>query len=82
VTLKLVTEDRVYGLGDATLNGREWAVAAYLTEQIVPRGAPRIESVNRVLSNKVVVEAEVCQEHAPDYRTPVRMSIVSWSSRS
>ena len=30
VTLKLVTEDGVYGLGDATLNGRELAVASYL----------------------------------------------------
>ena len=28
VTLKLVTEDGSYGLGDATLNGRELAVAA------------------------------------------------------
>ena len=31
VTLKLVTEDGVYGLGDATLNGRELAVASYLS---------------------------------------------------
>ena len=30
VTLKLVTEDGLYGLGDATLNGRELAVASYL----------------------------------------------------
>ena len=30
VTLKLATEDGVYGLGDATLNGRELAVASYL----------------------------------------------------
>ena len=29
VTLKLVTEDGVHGLGDATLNGREISVAAY-----------------------------------------------------
>src|SRR4026207_1186975 len=47
VTLKLVTEDGVYGLGDATLNGRELAVASYLTEHIVPlligRDARRIE---------------------------------------
>jgi mannonate dehydratase len=47
VTLKLVTEDGVYGLGDATLNGRELAVAAYLTEHVVPlligRDARRIE---------------------------------------
>jgi mannonate dehydratase len=47
VTLKLVTEDGITGLGDATLNGREIAVAAYLTEHVVPlligRDARRIE---------------------------------------
>src|ERR671918_2963589 len=47
VTLKLVTEDGVYGLGDATLNGRELAVASYLTEHVIPlligRDARRIE---------------------------------------
>ncbi len=36
VTLKLVTEDGVYGLGDATLNGRELSVASYLTDHVVP----------------------------------------------
>ena len=35
VTLKLTTEDGVHGLGDATLNGRELAVASYLER---PRG--------------------------------------------
>ena len=47
VTLKLTTEDGVYGLGDATLNGRELAVAGYLEEHVVPlligRDARRIE---------------------------------------
>jgi mannonate dehydratase len=47
VTLKLTTEDGVYGLGDATLNGRELAVASYLQEHVVPlligRDARRIE---------------------------------------
>ena len=47
VTLKLETEDGVHGLGDATLNGRELAVAAYLTEHVIPlligRDARRIE---------------------------------------
>jgi mannonate dehydratase len=47
VTLKLVTEDGLHGLGDATLNGRELAVASYLTDHIVPllvgRDARRIE---------------------------------------
>ena len=47
VTLKVVTEDGIYGLGDATLNGRELAVASYLEEHVVPlligRDARRIE---------------------------------------
>jgi mannonate dehydratase len=46
VTLKLVTDDGVVGYGDATLNGREQAVAAYLREHICPlllgRDASRI----------------------------------------
>ncbi|GAA0961717.1 D-mannonate dehydratase ManD [Frigoribacterium faeni] len=36
VTLKITTSDGVTGLGDATLNGRELAVVAYLTEHVVP----------------------------------------------
>jgi len=36
VTLKLTTEDGVYGLGDATVNGRELAVASYLTDHVIP----------------------------------------------
>jgi len=47
VTLKLVTEDGVHGLGDATLNGRELAVASYLNDHVLPlligRDARRIE---------------------------------------
>ena len=47
VTLKIVTEDGLTGLGDATLNGRELAVATYLSEHVVPlligRDARRIE---------------------------------------
>jgi mannonate dehydratase len=49
VTLKLVTEDGVHGLGDATLNGRELAVASYLTDHVIPlligRDARRIEDM-------------------------------------
>src|SRR5213076_3374405 len=49
VTLKLITEDGVYGLGDATLNGRELSVASYLTDHVVPlligRDARRIEDI-------------------------------------
>src|SRR5437016_2943779 len=36
VTLKIVTDEDVHGLGDATLNGRELAVKAYLDEHIIP----------------------------------------------
>ncbi|WP_396667555.1 D-mannonate dehydratase ManD [Microbacterium sp. R86528] len=36
VTLRLTTDDGLVGLGDATLNGRELAVVAYLTEHVVP----------------------------------------------
>jgi mannonate dehydratase len=36
VTLKIYTDEGIYGLGDATLNGREHAVAAYLSEHLLP----------------------------------------------
>ncbi|GAA2999242.1 D-mannonate dehydratase ManD [Microbacterium aurantiacum] len=36
VTLRITTEDGVVGLGDATLNGRELAVASYLRDHIAP----------------------------------------------
>jgi mannonate dehydratase len=49
VTLKLETEDGIYGLGDATLNGRELAVASYLSDHVIPlivgRDARRIEDI-------------------------------------
>src|SRR4051812_28949539 len=49
VTLKIVTEEGVYGLGDATLNGRELAVATYLKDHVCPlligRDARRIEDI-------------------------------------
>lgn len=47
VTLKLTTDEGHTGLGDATLNGRELAVVAYLKDHVVPlllgRDAHRIE---------------------------------------
>ena len=49
VTVKLETEDGIYGLGDATLNGRELAVASYLGDHVLPllegRDARRIEDI-------------------------------------
>lgn len=49
VTLKIETDQGVYGIGDATLNGREKAVVAYLEEHVVPcligRDAHQIEDI-------------------------------------
>lgn len=36
VTLKIETDEGLYGLGDATLNGRELAAASYLSEHVIP----------------------------------------------
>ena len=36
VTLRVETDEGLHGLGDATLNGRELAVAAYLEEHVLP----------------------------------------------
>jgi mannonate dehydratase len=49
VTLKIETSQGVYGIGDATLNGRELAVASYLEDHVIPcligRDAHRIEDI-------------------------------------
>ena len=49
VTLKLTTEDGLWGLGDATLNGRELSVQSYLNDHVLPlligRDARRIEDI-------------------------------------
>ncbi|MEP7765574.1 D-mannonate dehydratase ManD [Sanguibacter sp. 25GB23B1] len=53
VTLKITTSDGVVGLGDATVNGRELAVASYLTDHLVPmligREADNIEDTWQLL---------------------------------
>src|SRR2546428_5892949 len=36
VTLKIQTDEGIFGLGDATLNGRELAVASYLEDHVIP----------------------------------------------
>ena len=47
VTLKIETDQGLSGVGDATLNGRELAVASYLNDHVIPcligRDAQRIE---------------------------------------
>lgn len=49
VTLKIETADGRHGVGDATLNGRELAVASYLTDHVIPtligRDAHQIEDI-------------------------------------
>jgi len=49
VTVKVITDSGVYGLGDATLNGRELAVSTYLQEHVTPcligRNAHDIEDI-------------------------------------
>jgi mannonate dehydratase len=49
VTLKIETADGSFGLGDATLNGRELAVASYLSDHVLPcligRDAHQIEDI-------------------------------------
>ena len=36
VTLKIYTDQGVYGIGDATLNGRELSVVSYLKDHVIP----------------------------------------------
>ena len=49
VTLKIETDQGLTGIGDATLNGRELAVLAYLQEHVIPcligRDAHQIEDI-------------------------------------
>jgi mannonate dehydratase len=49
VTLKIETDQGVYGIGDATLNGREKSVVAYLEDHVCPnligRDARKIEDI-------------------------------------
>jgi len=49
VTLKIETDQGIYGIGDATVNGRELAVASYLEDHVIPcligRDAHQIEDI-------------------------------------
>ena len=70
VTLRIETDQGVYGIGDATLNGRELSVVTYLEEHIIPcligRDPQRIEDIWQFL-------------YRGSYwrRGPVQMSVVS-----
>src|SRR3546814_19919515 len=54
VTLVIGTDQGLTGIGDTTLNGRELAVASYLTDHVIPnligRDAHRIEDIWQFLS--------------------------------
>lgn len=49
VTVKIITDSGIYGIGDATLNGRELSVVSYLDDHVVPcligRDAHQIEDI-------------------------------------
>ena len=49
VTVKITTDEGLYGIGDATLNGRELAVVSYLKDHLIPcllgRDASQIEDI-------------------------------------
>ena len=49
VTLRIETDQGVYGIGDATLNGRELSVVSYLEDHVIPnligRNAGQIEDI-------------------------------------
>jgi mannonate dehydratase len=49
VTLKIVTDQGLYGIGDATVNGRELSVVSYLEDHVAPlligRDAGQIEDI-------------------------------------
>ncbi|NCP66517.1 MAG: D-galactonate dehydratase family protein [Paraglaciecola sp.] len=49
VSVKIETDEGIYGVGDATLNGRELAVASYIQDHMIPcligRDASQIEDI-------------------------------------
>ena len=67
VTLKLVTDEGVYGIGDATLNGRELAVASYLKDHVCPllvgRDPHRIEDTWQYLYKGAYWRREIGRAH-------------------
>ena len=94
VTLKIVTEDGIHGLGDATLNGRELAVASISQEHVVPlligRDARRIEDTWQYLYKGAywrrgpVTMTAICRRrhrlvgHPRQVREPSRLPAARW----
>ncbi len=70
VTLKIYTNAGIYGLGDATLNGRELAVVSYLEDHLLPcligRDPQQIEDI-----------WQYCYKGAYWRRGPVTMSAIA-----
>jgi L-alanine-DL-glutamate epimerase-like enolase superfamily enzyme len=62
VTLKITTSDGIIGWGDATLNGRELAVASHLSDHVAPllsgRDAQAIENTWQPMAMVLVKELE------------------------
>ena len=67
VTLEIETDEGLVGLGDATLNGRELAVASYLADHVIPcligRDPHQIEDV-MARELKKIKEEELHPSHA------------------
>ncbi len=64
VTLKITTDEGIYGLGDATLNGRELSVASYLQDHLCPqligRDPHKIEDIYQFFYRELTgVEAQL-----------------------
>src|SRR3546814_4363754 len=74
VTLVIETDQGVTGIGDATLNGRELAVASYLSDHVIPnligRDAHRIEDMWQFLYRG----AYRSEEHTSELQSLMRIS--------
>jgi mannonate dehydratase len=64
VTLKIITDQGIYGLGDATLNGMEKSVVAYLENYCIPsligRDPGNIEDIWQYFYRGGLLEARCC----------------------
>src|SRR3546814_4969019 len=73
VTLKIMTDEGVYGVGDATLNGRELSVVSYLNDHVVPclvgRDPHQIEDIWQYLAKGARSE-----EHTSELQSLMRIS--------
>lgn len=58
VTVKVITDQGLYGIGDGTVNGRERSVASYLEDHVIPtligKDPMRIEDIWQYLYKGVL----------------------------